>query len=123
MYDTGLFDQIPDQLPIQESWLESKRSELKLERRQFMRLLEMILLHNNSPNFRLQVKKRLFEKNYDVLADMDVPNRNDKLQTAFQSLKEDYLRILSAVTFAKRKREDHSQFEDSVKKTRTLASQ
>lgn len=123
LYDTGLFDQIPDQLPIQESWLESKRSELKLERRQFMRLFEMILLHNSSPNFRLQVKKRLFEKNYDVLADMDVPNRNDKLQTAFQSLKEDYLRILSAVTFAKRKREDHSQFEDSVKKTRTLASQ
>ncbi|AET41161.1 histone acetyltransferase catalytic subunit HAT1 Ecym_7327 [Eremothecium cymbalariae DBVPG len=102
LYTAGFFKTIPDELPISKKWLEEKMSEYKLERRQFVRLVEMILLHKKSSNFRLQVKNRLYEKNYEVLANMDDSTIKDKLQTAFQLVKDDYERILQTVKFEKR---------------------
>lgn len=93
----GAFDNLPKDLPMSAGWLASKQSELKLEKRQFMRLFEMHLLYKHSPNFRLQVKKRIYEKNYEALVDMDAENKKDKLQTAFQSVSDDYKRIISKI--------------------------
>lgn len=92
----------PNELPINIDWITKKQAQLKLEKRQFMRILEMFLLYQKSPNYRLQLKKRIYEKNFEALMDMDESLKKDKLQTAFQSLTEDYNRILSKVAIRKR---------------------
>lgn len=84
--------------------LEGIRVKLKLELRQFSRLLEMILLYKyknqkkgSLKNIRLFIKKRLYYKNREGLEALDEDNRKDKLQTAYESLESDYYRILLPV--------------------------
>lgn len=98
-------------LPLTSSeWTLKLRKEQKLEKRQFSRLLEMILLYNlehkltdvSKKQVRLFIKKRLYEKNKEVLDGLDEPTRLDKLQTAYASLEQDYMRILSGLTLHKR---------------------
>ncbi|CDO92659.1 unnamed protein product [Kluyveromyces dobzhanskii CBS 2104] len=101
MNDKLLLD-CPNELPINPDWINRKQQTLKLEKRQFSRILEMFLLYQKSPNYRLQLKKRIYEKNFEGLMDMDDDSKKDKLQTAFQSLTEDYNRILSRVSLKKR---------------------
>lgn len=108
LYNDRLHEEIPNELPISEEWISAKRQHYKIERRQFMRLLEMILLLNSSPNFRLQVKKRLYEKNYDILSDLDISARNDKLQEAFLSIKEEYEMILASLSLKR-----HGSFDEN----------
>jgi histone acetyltransferase 1 len=92
-------------------WLESFRLQQKLEKRQFSRLVEMILLHNlklfggNQKDIRLYIKTRLYEKNKDALNSLEKPVRMDKLQTAYQALEEDYYRILQGLKLGKRELE------------------
>ncbi|QEU61620.1 Hat1 [Kluyveromyces lactis] len=102
----------PNELPINIDWITKKQAQLKLEKRQFMRILEMFLLYQKSPNYRLQLKKRIYEKNFEALMDMDESLKKDKLQTAFQSLTEDYNRILSKVTIRKRTLSDSQGVSD-----------
>lgn len=86
-------------------WIELTRKKFKLEKRQFARLLEMILLyklkHNTGSDsvkdVRLFIKRRLFEKNIEALSPLEEADRRDKLHTAYQSLTEDYYRILDGV--------------------------
>lgn len=97
-----LLSDCPNDLPLKQGWLDRKRLELKLEQRQFMRIVEMYLLFSKSSNYRLQLKSRIYEKNYEALMDMDESTKKDKLQTAYQSLTDDYKRILSKVNVSKR---------------------
>lgn len=89
---------------LTKEWIEDFRMQQKLEKRQFNRLIEMILLNNyktfnnlSLKQIRLFIKKRLYEKNKEALLTLDKPTRFDKLQTAYQSLEEDYFRILGGV--------------------------
>lgn len=89
---------------INSDWFESFRVEQKLEKRQFNRLMEMVLLSNfkqfktlDYKQIRLYIKKRLWDKNKDALLSLEKPMRLDKLQTAYQALEEDYYRILSGL--------------------------
>ncbi|CAR21111.1 histone acetyltransferase catalytic subunit HAT1 [Lachancea thermotolerans CBS 6340] len=115
LYASGIASEIPRELPIKNEWIEAQRSIFKIEKRQFQRLIEMLLLHICSPNFRLQVKKRLYEKNYDLLADLDTPTRNDKLQTAFLSIKEEYDSILASLRFKRHEDLDNTQPSKKIK--------
>ncbi|SCU98088.1 LAMI_0F12948g1_1 [Lachancea mirantina] len=110
-------NRIPHDLPLPEDWISATRSDLKLEKRQFMRLIEMLLLKNNSPNFRLQVKKRIWDRNFDVLMELDKSTRNDKIQTAFESVRDEYAAILSTVT--KRNHDEVDFDENKSKKTKS----
>lgn len=103
LYESGFFDQVPKTGDISQDWIETKRFEFKIEKRQFNRLIEMILMHNNSPQFRLQVKRRLYVKNYDNLVDMPQAECKDALQKSFLLLADDYKRIISSCKFGKRK--------------------
>lgn len=90
-------------------WILATRSKLKMEKRQFARLLEMSLLHagnNSKKDVRLFIKKRLYEKNKETLETLDQPTRLDKLQTAYESLEQDYRRILKPVKFKRRADQD-----------------
>lgn len=95
---------------INTEWATKLRQEQKLEKRQFSRLLEMILIYQLEHNLtnitkkqvRLFIKKRLYEKNKEILDGLDEPTRLDKLQTAYASLELDYKRILSGLSLHKR---------------------
>ena len=98
---------------VNSDWWKTTRREQKLERRQFSRLVEMLLLQklkSPSPNVtnkevRLFIKKRLFEKNKEALAGLDEATRRDKLHTAYESLAQDYYRIMEPL---KLKRENEA---------------
>lgn len=90
-------------------WLHRIKNQQKLEKRQLSRLLEMILLYKlknsggvSKKDVRLFIKRRLYEKNREALALLDEPTRLDKLQTAYDSLEQDYYRILEPVKIVKR---------------------
>ncbi|KAH3685484.1 hypothetical protein WICPIJ_003543, partial [Wickerhamomyces pijperi] len=51
-------------------------------------------------NVRLQIKKRLYIKNRDALVELEKADRMDKLQTAYERLREDYERILEKAHIA-----------------------
>lgn len=89
-----------------EEWFDEFKQKEKLEKRQLQRLLEMTLLRqlkngtskDTKKAVRLFVKRRLYEKNKEVLAGLDAPTRLDKLQTAYEALESDYYRIVEAIT-------------------------
>jgi histone acetyltransferase 1 len=45
--------------------------------------------------YRLFVKKRIYKKNKEVLEDMDLGDRINKLQQTFELVEEDYLEIIT----------------------------
>jgi histone acetyltransferase 1 len=92
-------------LPVDRQWVERTRREYKIAPRQFDRCVEMALLHSfhgaaPSREYRLFVKQRLYQRNYEVLKDMEMPEQRDKLATTYDRLTEDYQRIISKVRFA-----------------------
>ncbi|EDO17508.1 hypothetical protein Kpol_1058p45 [Vanderwaltozyma polyspora DSM 70294] len=96
------FNSVPNSGLVEEAWIKKQMKKYKIEARQFHRLIEMIMLHKNYNNFNIQVKKRLFLKNYDALIEMEESERNDALDKSVESLEEDYKRILSLCKFGKR---------------------
>ncbi|KAL4065245.1 acyl-CoA N-acyltransferase [Scleroderma citrinum] len=90
--------------PVDKAWAEKWRKDLKIAGRQFQRLVEMLILLQLDPidvrgarAFRLQVKERLYRFNFEVLVQLDKEERLEKLEETFQSVREDYLRILTMV--------------------------
>ncbi|KAI0253813.1 acyl-CoA N-acyltransferase [Lactifluus subvellereus] len=90
--------------PADRAWLERWRKDLKIAGRQFHRLVEMLIeLHLNPADtraakaYRLQVKERLYRFNYEVLVQLEERERFEKLEETFQSVREDYQRILAMV--------------------------
>lgn len=90
--------------PLDKAWAERWRKDLKIAGRQFHRLVEMlILLHLDSTDlrgaraFRLQVKERIYRFNFEVLAQLENEERLEKLEETFQSVHEDYMRILAMI--------------------------
>ncbi|KAF9448901.1 histone acetyltransferase type B [Macrolepiota fuliginosa MF-IS2] len=87
--------------PADKVWVEKWRKDLKIAGRQFQRLIEMIILLRLDPHdaralkaYRLQVKERLYRFNFEVLVHLDKQERLDKLEETFQSVCDDYARIL-----------------------------
>ncbi|QLQ79254.1 hypothetical protein HG537_0B06010 [Torulaspora globosa] len=109
LYESHFFNQMPKDGEVSQEWIESNRAKYKIEKRQFNRLVEMIMMHTNSPQFRLQVKRRLYVKNYDSLIDMPEAERKDALQKSFVLLAEDYKRIVAKCRLGKRPTESDDQ--------------
>ncbi|PFH52471.1 hypothetical protein AMATHDRAFT_139905 [Amanita thiersii Skay4041] len=87
--------------PVDKTWAEKWRRDLKIAGRQFQRLIEMLMLSRlnlSNPRifkaYRLQVKERLYRFNYEVLVQLDKTERLEKLEETFQSVQNDYHRIL-----------------------------
>ncbi|KAG8957301.1 histone acetyltransferase 1 [Tulasnella sp. 419] len=90
--------------PMDRVWTEKWRRDLKIAGRQFSRLMEMMILrklHSDDEKriraYRLQVKERIFRFNYELLSQMEKTERVEKLEETFESVKEDYKRILALV--------------------------
>ncbi|KAF5331153.1 hypothetical protein D9619_006050 [Psilocybe cf. subviscida] len=91
--------------PVDKAWAEKWRKDLKMAGRQFQRLIEMLILLHLDPSdkatlraFRLQVKERLYRFNFEILAQLDEEEKYEKLQETFESVREDYHRILALVS-------------------------
>ncbi|KAJ7261253.1 histone acetyltransferase type B catalytic subunit [Mycena haematopus] len=91
--------------PADKPWMEKWRKELKIAGRQFNRLVEMLILLRLDPAdgramraYRLQVKERLYRFNFEILAQLEKPERLDKLEETFQSVRDDYMRILALLS-------------------------
>ena len=112
---------------VDKNWIEKTRKRLKLEKRQFSRLLEIILLYKlkqggfpdiTKKDVRLFIKKRLYDKNKEGLATLDDNTKKDKLQTAYQALEEDYYRILGELKLNIKRKSDNDD-DLANKKTKT----
>ncbi|KAI0040276.1 histone acetyltransferase type B [Auriscalpium vulgare] len=93
--------------PSDKVWLEKWRRDLKIAGRQFHRLVEMLIQLHLDPSdskaaraYRLQVKERLYRFNYEVLVQLEDQERLEKLEETFQTVREDYQRILGSVRYA-----------------------
>lgn len=100
-------------LPVTDEWMEATCKTEKMEKRQFARCVEMGLLYTlrqqqqegkvsgienlDQKEIRLQIKRRLYQKNRDALTEMQKPEMRDKLQTAYQRIRDDYMRILMRI--------------------------
>ncbi|KAJ7491227.1 histone acetyltransferase type B catalytic subunit [Mycena latifolia] len=91
--------------PVDKPWAEKWRKELKIAARQFHRLVEMLILLRLDPvdgramrAYRLQVKERLYRFNFEILAQLEKQERLDKLEETFQSVRQDYMRILALLS-------------------------
>ncbi|KAF8976442.1 histone acetyltransferase 1 [Entomortierella lignicola] len=96
----GVFKDL--QTPIRADRIEQVAKAFKLTKRQVARCFELALLRNLDKRnksqykaFRLQVKERLYKHNAEALATLDKSERIEKLHETFQSVEEDYLRILA----------------------------
>jgi len=90
--------------PVDKAWFEKWRKDLKLASRQFHRLVEMLIMLHLDPAdarsaraFRLQVKERIYRLNFEILAQLEKEERLEKLEETFQSVQEDYTRLLAMV--------------------------
>ncbi|KAJ7043083.1 histone acetyltransferase type B catalytic subunit [Mycena alexandri] len=91
--------------PAEKPWVEKWRKDLKIAGRQFHRLVEMLILLRLDPTdgramraYRLQVKERLYRFNFEILAQLEKQERLDKLEETFQSVQDDYMRILALLS-------------------------
>ncbi|KAG8833581.1 histone acetyltransferase 1 [Serendipita sp. 399] len=88
--------------PTKPKWAEHWRKELKFAKRQYDRLIEMLILRALDADdeatqraFRLQVKARLKSFNFETLMQLEQDEQYDKLEETFQSVKEGYERVLN----------------------------
>jgi histone acetyltransferase 1 len=81
----GMFDDSKFTLPLDHGWIQQQAVQHKMAERQFVRCVEMGLLKNlgNLPNktYRLLVKKRLFLRNREGLADKSQDEVKELLET------------------------------------------
>lgn len=115
------FDKVTSK-DIDQDWINKTRTQLKLEKRQFARLLELILLYKlkynkdvSKSDVRLFIKRRLYKKNKEGLDALDEATRRDKLQTAYQALEEDYYRILGDLRLPIKRKLDGEDVSESKK--------
>ncbi|RXK37212.1 histone acetyltransferase type B catalytic subunit [Tremella mesenterica] len=103
--DDPLFGQIGGTRAERVKWEMGLRKKYKIAQRQFDRLLEMLLLRRLDRSdpvkvkaYRLHVKARLYRFNYEMLCQMSLEERKEALSKTYESVIEDYDRILS-ITF------------------------
>jgi histone acetyltransferase 1 len=99
----GVWDAL--KFPLDLKWMQVTRSQNKVAPRQFDRCVEMALLHKYQPGepdkqYRVQVKRRLYQRNREVLNELDREHSIEKLHETYQRLIEDYARIIENVDFS-----------------------
>jgi len=104
LFAANIFDNIEAPVPENHPILLKIRNDYKFSRRQSHRYLEIALLkklQSNNPekvkNYRLQVKRRIYKQNFDVISQMDKNERYDKLEETYQSLINEYRYLLSKI--------------------------
>ena len=89
---------------VTKEWVLEFKKEYKLCMRQLVRMIEVCVLKNipswdarSVKEYRLWVKKRIYNKNRDVLEEMEFGERVSKLQETFDLVEKDYIAILGRI--------------------------
>lgn len=98
-------DRLPNSkltLPLDEQWFATQQRSCKIAPRQFTRLIEINLLaaaqsKSSETIYRKFVKKRLYKKNKDILAELTPSERVEKLEETYQTQIEDYKRLIDSL--------------------------
>ncbi|CDR45247.1 CYFA0S17e00628g1_1 [Cyberlindnera fabianii] len=99
LFEEGYIPSLPKNvMTVTNQWYKEQAAKYKIELNQFKKLTEIGYLYNQNVKVaRLLIKKRLYEKNRDGLVELEPAVRNDKLQTAFESIQQEYLRIIDTL--------------------------
>ncbi len=99
LFEEGFINQLPKNLKtIDNTWFITNANKFKIELNQFKKLVEIGYLYTENIKLaRLLIKKRLYEKNRDGLVELELAIRNDKLQTAYESIKQEYDRLIDSI--------------------------
>ncbi|ODQ60959.1 hypothetical protein WICANDRAFT_61519 [Wickerhamomyces anomalus NRRL Y-366-8] len=99
LFEEGFINQLPKNLKtIDNKWFITNANKFKIELNQFKKLVEIGYLYTENIKLaRLLIKKRLYEKNRDGLVELELAIRNDKLQTAYESIKQEYDRLIDSM--------------------------
>lgn len=99
LFEEGFINQLPKNLKtIDNKWFITNANKFKIELNQFKKLVEIGYLYTENIKLaRLLIKKRLYEKNRDGLVELELAIRNDKLQTAYESIKQEYDRLIESI--------------------------
>ncbi len=99
LFEEGFINQLPKNLKtIDNKWFITNANKFKIELNQFKKLVEIGYLYTENIKLaRLLIKKRLYEKNRDGLVELELAIRNDKLQTAYESIKQEYDRLIDSI--------------------------
>lgn len=114
LFEDGFINQLPKNLKLIDSkWFQTNAAKYKIELNQFKKLVEIGYLYTEQIKLaRLLIKKRLYEKNRDGLVELELAIRNDKLQTAYESIKQEYDRLIDSIRL--REIDNHSQKRQKV---------
>ncbi|CCJ28525.1 unnamed protein product [Pneumocystis jirovecii] len=100
----GIFDSKEFKAPIQYSWILETQKKYKISLNQFFRCMEIILLERlNMKNekdykdYRLQVKQRIYKKNFENLNQYNKGEILRKLEETYKSIENDYFRVLKSM--------------------------
>lgn len=99
LFEEGFITNLPKNLKtIDSKWFITNAAKYKIELNQFKKLVEIGYLYTENIKLaRLLIKKRLYEKNRDGLIELELAIRNDKLQTAYESIKQEYDRLIDSI--------------------------
>lgn len=99
LFEDGFLNNLPKNLKLlNNNWFLLNSKKFKLEINEFKKIIELSFLYfENIKIARLLIKKRLFEKNRDGLLDLEISVRNDKLQTAYNHIKDDYEKLIKMI--------------------------
>ncbi|KAJ6263266.1 Histone acetyltransferase [Drechslerella dactyloides] len=86
-------------------WIDTQRQVAKMDRRQFMRIVEMLMLEailddtendleEQRDRLRIYVKERLYRQNKDILMQLERDDRKVKLHETYENVEDDYVRLL-----------------------------
>lgn len=91
-------------LPVATKTMKGLQQKYKISRRQLARCVEMGVLmrlggpkHQEFEKFRLMVKQRIYAQSRDMLDEMEEAEKKQKIQESFDSVVNDYRRILSLI--------------------------
>lgn len=113
----GMLDDPKFALPLDPAWVQGQAKQHKMAERQFVRCVEMGLLRrlDGLPNkaYRLLVKKRLYLRNREGLADKSADEVKELLEATFHDVVNEYKHNMQSVDFVaphgtKRKAQDSS---------------
>ncbi|KAF3906173.1 hypothetical protein ABW20_dc0100828 [Dactylellina cionopaga] len=88
-----------------KGWIDTQRAAAKMPQRQFMRIVELLLLEHISllpkgeqadqlAKYMPYVKERLYRHNKDILMQLERDERSEKLQETYMNVHDGYLRLL-----------------------------
>ncbi|KTW28400.1 hypothetical protein T552_01662 [Pneumocystis carinii B80] len=112
---SGVFNEKEFKPPIPYLWILETQKKTKMSLNQFFRCIEIALLERLNirdekayKEYRLQIKQRIYKKNFENLNQYNKDEILKKLEETYKSIESDYFRIIKSMKAHKCKEQDSS---------------